>query len=127
MFAQAVRPFEGFSTEIAGEGTNVVTTTQLFVVVLLIVVVVVVVPGGTWFMPPSVRGQIGGTIEDFVTFRASVFHMNNHGASAEKMHCFEEKKYGFLLCYLKKNPQPILNSISANLFVPILCECLVMT
>ena len=35
-----------------------------------------------WFVPTSVRSQIGRTIEDFVTLGASVFHVDNHGASA---------------------------------------------
>ena len=50
-----------------------------------------------WFVPTSVRGQIGRTIEDFVTLGASVFHVDNHGASA-----IERKKKVIILLLLQK-------------------------
>ena len=54
-----------------------------FVIVLLHSVAVVVVVG-FGFVPSPVRGEICGTIEDFVTFGASVLYMDDHGASAEE-------------------------------------------
>ena len=35
-----------------------------------------------WFVPTSVRSQIGRTIEDFVALGAPIFHVDNHRASA---------------------------------------------
>ena len=81
MFFESTGSFERFVTEFAGVGLLWIIFSDCsshFVVIFLGVLILF------GLVPPPVGGQIGGTIEDFVTLRASVFHMNDHGASAKK-------------------------------------------
>ena len=58
--------------------------------VISVGVVVVVKLDNVWrscllrFVPPPVRGEVSWTVENFVTFRASVLHVYYHRTSAHK-------------------------------------------
>ena len=88
MLSHGVKPFESFRTEIASK-LMVHFVVVLFsaavvgdVVVAVSIAAAVVVWLLFWFVPPSVGGQVSGTIEDFVTLRTSVLHVHDHRASA---------------------------------------------
>jgi len=90
VFLQAMLPLEGLGAKLAivsrvfqRLGSTVVVFLLIRVVVVVLFDVVVSCRRWSGFVPPSVRCEICGTIEDFVALRASVFHVDNHGASAE--------------------------------------------
>ena len=91
MLSHGVKPFESFRTEIASElmvhfvvvlFSAAVVSDVVDVVVVAVSIAAVVVWLLFWFVPPSVGGQVSGTIEDFVTLRTSVLHVHDHRASA---------------------------------------------
>ena len=90
MLSHGVKPFESFRTEIASElmvHFVVVLFSAAVVGDVVDVVVAVSIAAAVvwllfWFVPPSVGGQVSGTIEDFVTLRTSVLHVHDHRASA---------------------------------------------
>ena len=91
MLSHGVKPFESFRTEIASElmvhfvvvlFSAAVVGDVVDVVVAVSIAAAVVVWLLFWFVPPSVGGQVSGTIEDFVTLRTSVLHVHDHRASA---------------------------------------------
>ena len=89
VLSHGVKPFKSFRTEIASK-LVVHFVVVLFsaavvvgdVVAVSIAAAVAVVWLLFWFVPPSVGGQVSGTIEDFVTLRTSVLHVHDHRASA---------------------------------------------
>ena len=82
MFAQAVRSFKRFAAQIASERS---ANFRLPVVVFFVVVIVVQASGCcSWLVPPPVRGQICGTVKNFVAFWAPVLHMNDHGTPGKR-------------------------------------------
>ena len=90
MLSHGVKPFESFRTEIASELMvhfvvvlfSAAVVGDVVDVVVAVSIAAVVVWLLFWFVPPSVGGQVSGTIEDFVTLRTSVLHVHDHRASA---------------------------------------------
>ena len=84
MLAQTVRALEGFDAEVTGERAAGLGLPCVVVVVVFLVVVIIVVLTSSCcssrLVPPSVRGQIGGTVENFVALGTPVLHVHYHGA-----------------------------------------------
>ena len=92
MFGQTLQLPERLQAEVA-----VVLCVDFLLLFLVdanvVVAVVVTVVDEFWFVPASVRGQVGGAVEPLVAFRAPIFDQNNLAAPAnnEKSKNFKKR------------------------------------
>ena len=89
MFGQTLQLPERLQAEVA----VVLCVDNLLLFLVVVVVVTAVIVDGFRFVPPSVRGQVGGAVEPLVAFRAPILDQNNLAAPAnnEKSKNFKKR------------------------------------